>query len=131
MADRVRGTVNGRELRCHHCGGREFDHKTAALDRLALGGLLHLEGTWGHAAAIYVCAGCGFAHFFMPVPDVRHQFRKTPAAESPSEKPAAKPRPKKPLPEEACLSCGRPIPADADVCAACGWSWQAGEGEGR
>jgi hypothetical protein len=60
--------VRGHGLRCSHCGGQRFHRRAARLDRLAGGGLFHLEGWWGHEAAIYACAACGFAHLFMPVP---------------------------------------------------------------
>lgn len=30
--------------------------------------------------------------------------------------------------EDACLACGKPMPADADACPACGWSFQSDEG---
>ena len=107
MADLGEVLVKGRRLRCQHCGGQQFLHKTATLDRPILGGLVRLEGYWGHEAAIYVCSCCGFAHFFMPVPEADHHF----AEAAPVEK------------EEACLSCGKPIPSDAAKCPSCGWSW--------
>jgi hypothetical protein len=115
MASAAKVTVGGRELGCKHCAHALFFHRTAALDRVAWGGLLHLEGIWGQHTDIYVCARCGFAHFFMPVPGAR-------AAEDAR---GAEPRPE-PVPDDACLSCGKTIPANATKCLACGWSWAEG-----
>lgn len=108
MANAGRVSTGGRELRCQHCTHAEFYHQTATLDRVALGGLLHFEGMWGQHTDIYVCARCGFAHFFIPVPATQES--------------RPKPRPK-PVPEEACLSCGKMIPPDATKCPACDWTW--------
>ncbi len=41
MSEVQRVSVNGRELECQHCGHRTFLHKTATLDRMAPGGLVH------------------------------------------------------------------------------------------
>jgi hypothetical protein len=32
-------------------------------------------------------------------------------------------RKEEPADDLACMSCGKPIPADAPRCPACGWSW--------
>jgi hypothetical protein len=32
-----------------------------------------------------------------------------------------------PAAEDACLSCGAPIPAGSGKCAGCGWTWQRGK----
>lgn len=111
MAEAMRVAVHGRDLRCQHCGHQEFFHKTAALDRRVLGGLVHLDGWFAHEAAIYVCGRCGFAHLFMPVPEAQHPSEQSPETE-------------RRVAEDACLFCGKPIPAEAARCPACGWSWQ-------
>jgi DNA-directed RNA polymerase subunit RPC12/RpoP len=61
-------TVSGRELRCQHCSYQRFIHRTAQLTHLVWGGLVEASGLSGHPATIYVCARCGYAHFFMEVP---------------------------------------------------------------
>jgi DNA-directed RNA polymerase subunit RPC12/RpoP len=61
-------TVQGRDLRCQHCGHDRFLHKAMKLDRVGFGGLVLWEGFWGDSADTYVCGRCGFAHFFLPVP---------------------------------------------------------------
>src|SRR5688500_6980526 len=68
MAEPKRVKVSGRNLRCQHCENEEFFEETAQLDRLVWG-LFRAEGVWGHQAKIQVCARCGFAHFFLPVPE--------------------------------------------------------------
>jgi hypothetical protein len=111
MAGGGRASVGGRDLRCKHCDHELFYHQTARLDRVAWGGLLHFEGVFGQHTDVYTCAGCGFAHLFMPVAT-----------------PPAQPRPEERPPEEACLSCGMSIPGDAGKCPACGWTWSADVG---
>jgi len=118
MADAGRVAVGGRDLRCQYCSHAQFYHRTAKLDHVAWAGLLHFEGYWGHHTDIYVCARCGFSHFFMPVP-----------SQSPEPRGEAEVRPRERLPEEACLSCGKQLPPAADKCPACGWTWSASEGE--
>jgi hypothetical protein len=57
--------VHGKGLRCQHCGHDRFRHETTSVDRTAWGGLFRMEG--GHRAEIYICASCGFLHWFFPV----------------------------------------------------------------
>jgi DNA-directed RNA polymerase subunit RPC12/RpoP len=102
MEDLGQVFVKDRRLRCLHCGGQQFHQKEA---------FLQSDGMWPHVPSIYVCARCGFAHFFMPVPEVERHFGK------------AVP----PAREDGCLSCGKPIPSDATKCPACGWTWAAEE----
>lgn len=117
MADETRVTVHRHALRCQHCGHQQFIHRTATLPHMALGGLVYLQGWSGHEVAIYACGQCGFAHFFMPLPDVQHQLgEKTSLDEVPKAN--------RHLPDDGCLSCGKPIPAEATRCPACGWTWQ-------
>ena len=125
MAEQMRVTVNKHALRCQHCGHQQFIHKTATLPHMALGGFAYLQGSWGHAVAIYACGSCGFAHFFMPVPNADHQFGEKSPIAGEHEAPKAN----RPFPDDGCLSCGKPIPAEATQCPACGWTWQAEEVE--
>jgi predicted RNA-binding Zn-ribbon protein involved in translation (DUF1610 family) len=113
MSEAVSVEVAGEPLRCQHCGAVVFFQESATLDRLAFGGLLHLEGTWGHEATIYVCAACGYLHFFFTLDAVRHQ--QTDAGEAAER--------------VECLSCHAPIPAGASACPACGWSWESADAE--
>lgn len=100
--------VAGVSLVCQHCKCDAFLERSARLDRLALGGLFHLEGWWGHAATIYACARCGFMHFFSPV-DIGEIDRSGGAA----------------YPEAVeCMACGVSIREDAAACPQCGWTWK-------
>jgi hypothetical protein len=108
--------INDKPLRCQHCGGGKFHHRTATLDRMAAGGLLHLQGLFGHYAAMYVCAACGCTHWFSEVPGVRHEQDENLCTE-------ARPRQGKSASKDACLACGQSIPDQAERCPACGWSW--------
>jgi predicted RNA-binding Zn-ribbon protein involved in translation (DUF1610 family) len=109
MSEPQRVKVADEPLRCKHCGADVFYQKSAALDRLALGGLLHLEGWWGHQATIYVCSTCGFLHLFFAIDSSRHERSEAEAVIEPVE----------------CLSCGRSIPGNASSCPSCGWSWES------
>ena len=135
MSEAQEVRVNGRGLRCGHCGGRAFHQKSATIDRLALGGLVHLEGVWGHQATLYVCGDCGFAHWFLAVPDARHEHGAVAPGEPVPDEPPAAPSPLPPwagprepppplaTPDNACLACGTLVPEATDRCPACGWSW--------
>lgn len=109
MSGAVRVEIVGKPLRCQHCGAGAFHEKTTALDRLALGGLFRFEGWWGHQATIYVCASCGFLHWFLAYDAAYHEAER---AEEPAE-------------PVACLSCGGVIPEGASACPDCGWSWES------
>ena len=65
--------VHGKSLRCQHCGHDRFRHETTTVDHVAWGGLFRLEG--GHRAEIYICASCGFLHWFFPVIEERPRAR--------------------------------------------------------
>lgn len=109
MASAERASAGGRELRCQHCGHELFYQQSARLDRL-LGGVVHLEGHWGHKAEIRVCAHCGFAHFFMAVP-----------AEQVAEAPVEAPRGPQ-LVGRSCALCRERISNELDsrYCRGCG-----------
>jgi predicted RNA-binding Zn-ribbon protein involved in translation (DUF1610 family) len=109
MSEPLRVEVAGEPLRCKHCGADVFFENSVTLDHLALGGLVHLEGPWGHQATIYVCSACGFLHRFFAFNTGRHQ--RADAAEMAER--------------VECLSCGESIPAGASACPACGRSWKS------
>jgi predicted RNA-binding Zn-ribbon protein involved in translation (DUF1610 family) len=113
MSEPLRVEVAGEALTCKHCGADVFYQKSASSDRLALGGLFHLEGWWGHQTTIYVCSSCGFLHWFFAVDSSPHA--RVEAAEAAER--------------VECLSCGRSIPAGAESCPSCGWSWEPAEAE--
>ena len=113
MSEALRVEIAGVPLVCKHCGADDFYEESAALDRLALGGVFHLEGIWGHQATIYVCSACGFLHWFFATDTGRH--RRTEAEEAAEM--------------VECLACGQSIPAGALACPACGWSWETPEAE--
>jgi predicted RNA-binding Zn-ribbon protein involved in translation (DUF1610 family) len=115
MSEAMRVEVAGVPLLCKHCGADVFYQESAALDRLALGGLFHLEGVWGHQATIYVCSACGFLHWFFAIDAGHHE--PVEAEEMEMAEPIE------------CLSCGQSIPAGASACPACGWSWESAGAE--
>ena len=56
--------VNGRELRCQVCGAGEFRRREALLNT-ALATALNFD--WANRSAVcYVCATCGYIHWFLP-----------------------------------------------------------------
>jgi len=121
MSETTTVRINDRPLRCQHCGNQQFHHRTATVDRMAAGGLIHLEGVFGHYAAMYICGACGFTHWFSQVESAKHELGDGRAADDQPR------RRERRTGEEACLACGQAIPAEADRCPACGWSWGAVE----
>ena len=96
--------IHGRPLRCHHCAGDQFTHRDAELTPA----LQQLFGpAWGQPSAdIYICARCGFVHWFIPQED------GVPTdVDDVSE-------------ESECLECGAIIPAGKVACPQCGWTYQ-------
>ena len=104
MSEPLRVEIAGEPLRCKHCDANEFHEESTALDRVALGGLLLLEGAWGHRLTVYRCGRCGYAHLFFAA-DCGGLRREE--AEEAIE----------------CLSCGVSLPIGASSCPSCGWSW--------
>jgi hypothetical protein len=79
--------------------------------------------------SVRICGGCGHAE--LQVRNFRELYEKYVKSRQPRdtekravemESPAAPPTP---IHEDACLSCGKPIPGDATGCPACGWTWSA------
>jgi hypothetical protein len=61
--------VAGVSLRCEICKHTRFWHRKAQL-HTALASFLDFE--WlGPSADCFVCAHCGYVHWFLPVPDNR------------------------------------------------------------
>lgn len=51
-------------MRCHHCGGGDFDRREAQLNTA---GMTFLNLDWANrSAACFVCRACGFIHWFLP-----------------------------------------------------------------
>ncbi|MCI0376037.1 MAG: hypothetical protein L0215_00375 [Gemmataceae bacterium] len=102
-------TIQGRGLRCQHCGGEEFQQKSGSVDKVGCS-FVYSDDYWGHQVTIFVCDGCGLAHFFMTPAEgnlaVRESVENMPTAE-----------------EMACLSCGAKILPEATACPECGWTW--------
>lgn len=127
--------IMGKELRCQHCGHGRFADQQIELDRVFGTSWIWFKW-WESLANVYVCERCGFLHWFYtakdPVPeiaqpelaqldgggqqdvnghDTEDQFEAAAAEENERAE------------DTECLSCGKVIPAGADKCAACGWSW--------
>ena len=88
---------------------------------------LLLKGTQYATLFATICADCGFTEIYAEgaseLYDAYREGRRVDAGPAP-EQPKVRDR----LPEEACLSCGKPIPSDATACPACGWTWGAEQG---
>ena len=81
-----------------HSVAYDLEYRLSEPSVAALGGAVRAKGS----VSAFLCGECGhIALFASPVIDAIL------AREGP----------------EPCLSCGTPIPVDADRCAACGWSW--------
>jgi RNA polymerase subunit RPABC4/transcription elongation factor Spt4 len=68
--------------------------------------------------SVRICGACGHAE--LQVSNFHELYEKYKAsgqlgATAPLER------------EEACLSCGKPIPSNATECPSCGWTWEAKE----
>ena len=116
--------VKNQSLTCKHCESGQFVHRTAQLNTAFLE---FLDLGWlNKSADIYICASCGFLHWFLePQVDVS----------APGDQPAFEPQVDEPIPLEdpapsddlteptECLACGQRIPAGAAKCPSCGWSY--------
>lgn len=111
MSDPKYVEIAGKALSCQHCGEQRFHPKSATIEHPAFGGLFNLEGIWGYQATIYVCSNCGYLHWFVGTSSAQEQV----AAEQVEPEPVD------------CLTCGFVIPAGAEACPSCGWSWNADE----
>jgi hypothetical protein len=119
-------SIKNRSLQCKHCGHGQFVHRNAKLNT----GLMEfLDVGWmNRSADVYVCAGCGFLHWFLE-PQVEEAApvlqNRSLAEEAQSPVPPEEPAPPDDLSEaSACLSCGQRIPAGSDTCSSCGWSYK-------
>lgn len=108
-------TVHGIPLVCKHCGNGEFAHRRAQLNApfFSFFDLFWLPAT----ADVYTCTRCGFLHWFISQASEEPLPGET-AFES--EPPESKP----PSTAIQCLACGATIPADANTCPKCGWSYE-------
>ncbi len=98
--------VRGRALFCSHCGEALFTKRQAQLNT-AFMSLLNLEWT-NRSADVFTCASCGHLDWFLEGAD-----ESADEAGEPTE----------------CLSCGGTIPAGAETCPKCGWSYKDTDAE--
>jgi hypothetical protein len=68
--------------------------------------------------SLRICGACGHAE--LQVSNFRELYERYEKAGRPADSAAADSSP-----EAACLSCGKPIPEEANTCPACGWYWGA------
>jgi hypothetical protein len=115
--------INDETLSCKHCGFDQF--YSFNFDPNAAGSNFPGLSWMGKAAQIFVCARCGFFHWFATeiTPEMLQaqagadMIRGTiisetdPDANDPSE-------------AIECMSCGKIIPPGRDRCASCGWSYK-------
>jgi hypothetical protein len=119
--------IGHRPLRCTHCGGGQFAHRTAQLNTSFME---FLDLSWlNKSADIYVCMQCGLLHWFLE-PDVGQG--QEPKTELNREEVSPEELPPEELPTEddlteptECLECHKTIPAGSAKCPACGWSYQS------
>jgi len=109
---RVHVEIAGTPLRCSHCGADAFRHEESRLDpaRVRMSSPGWLQGV---VTSTYVCSGCGGVHLFAESDKFRHLRTEIAAEVDPIK----------------CLACGTEIPAEAQRCPICGWSWAAGGAE--
>lgn len=105
--NKVRATIAGKPLQCRHCAADVFRYEDTRLDAARVRGLNGPEGPWGLFTSTYICVGCGCVHLFAEADRARHVRTGTDADTERVE----------------CMSCEARIPAGAQQCPACGWSW--------
>ena len=103
MSQPLRIEVAGKMLHCKHCDGETFFRERAAFGRQFGRG----AGGW---STVYICAECGYMHFFKISTDYgNHEQTETV------------------LPSERieCLACGELFfPSESSSeCQSCGWTW--------
>ena len=57
--------IKGRELTCHHCGGRLFHERPIRVEESSALGALFGGMFTDRAASCFVCSECGFMHSFL------------------------------------------------------------------
>ena len=116
MAEPERVEINGRALRCQHCGGETFFAREILMNTR---GLTFLNLDWlNQSAATYECSGCGFiAWFRTDAGRVSATEEVKPEQVTEKEVLAAAAQP------ADCVECGATIPAGATRCPECGWSY--------
>ena len=122
--------IRGHELRCKHCAGTLFISRRAQLNTSFLE--FFDLGWLNKAADIYVCAQCGFLHWFLePQAEWVSQSQthaKPEVKELEPEEQTLEPEAEEPAGDDSeatdCLSCGKKIPAGTATCPACGWSYK-------
>ncbi|MFZ6004995.1 MAG: hypothetical protein ACOYXM_13800 [Actinomycetota bacterium] len=56
--------IDDGRMRCHHCGGTEFDRREGQINTAAM---TFLDMDWANrSAAVLTCQACGYIHWFMP-----------------------------------------------------------------
>jgi hypothetical protein len=119
MGEASRYRIHGVGLKCQHCGGDVFAHRTAQLNTPALT-FLNLD--WlNRSSDVYVCERCGFLHWFL---DAGHRQVAGAAEEF---APALPPEPidgDDASSPTTCLACGTTIEPGQDACGKCGWTYR-------
>jgi hypothetical protein len=98
----VRVEIAGKPLRCSHCEGDVFRYDEITFEVGRSGGFF---------ANTYLCSGCGGVHLFAGAEQRRHLRTEVAAEVDPIK----------------CLACGVRLPAEAQRCPACGWTWAVAE----
>jgi DNA-directed RNA polymerase subunit RPC12/RpoP len=117
--------IKDRPLRCTHCGHGRFAHRSAQLNTAFME---FFDLAWlNKTADIYVCAQCGFLHWFLD-PQVEQPIRAPqldPGDQLEEPIPAPEPDTGDELEEPTeCLECHQTIPAGTAKCPSCGWSYK-------
>jgi len=92
--------ISGKILKCHHCGGENFEKSRAQLNTAVM---TFLDLDWlNKSSEIYICSNCGRIEWFTePMNGVVDD--RSEAAD--------------------CMACDGVIPAGEDKCSSCGWSY--------
>ena len=117
MTEANRYRIADKRLSCKHCGGEVFSHRSGQINTAALT-FLNLD--WLNASAdIYVCARCGFLHWFLG----GEHWRESEDADEVALPPEPADIDDRSSATE-CLSCGAQIAVGENACGACGWSYR-------
>lgn len=119
---------------CAKCGSDRIVPRAEVWDRTDVntGGRLYayvysrpdailLKGTVYATLHARVCGDCGYTELYADGADDLYDAHSRAARGVPAVPREATPEP---VPDEACLECGKTIPGGAKACPACGWTWE-------
>jgi hypothetical protein len=126
-------------LRCAKCGSARIVPRATIWDRgeaqmparsltayvYANPDALIFKGTTYATLYARICGDCGYTEIYADGAADLYAADQQNLAAAKAAAPIAEEMAPESVPDNACLSCGKPIPADAKACPACGWTWEA------